>query len=311
MNRERRGFTLIELLVVIGIITVLLAILIPVVSRVRISSQTAATTAEMHRISAAIGNYFNDFQAYPGMTWNQGFANGAKPFVPKSGTYTQSEDLVMALLGGLQLDPGDTTKTKIIFVSDQVGLGPISFNKVVVSPRKNAYMEKIPAELTPLQDGAMVPTNQVIDLGTDYASDSEMPEFIDAYARPRPIIYVRANPSALATNVAYNSKMQGGFNPNFVYDLAAIQPYLKTVAPYDDFHDPTARDTPGKTGFSGSNLDPSKQDANGKLWIRNYFTGGPDVNTARNAGSYLLLDAGADRVFGTDDDIIVGAGGGQ
>jgi hypothetical protein len=46
-----------------------------------------------------------------------------------------------------------------------------------------------------------------------------------------------------------------------------------------------------------------------RAWIVDYFTS-PGGTSARGGG-YLLLDAGADRVFGTDDDIIVGAGGGQ
>src|SRR5216110_1976560 len=73
MKRGRLGFTLIELLVVIGIIAVLIAILIPVVGRVRLAAQTANTTNQMHRISAAIQNYFNDFQAYPGVFSNREF----------------------------------------------------------------------------------------------------------------------------------------------------------------------------------------------------------------------------------------------
>jgi prepilin-type N-terminal cleavage/methylation domain-containing protein len=283
MNRERRGFTLIELLVVIGNITVLLAILIPVVSRVRLSAQTASTTAEMHRISAAIGNYFNDFQAYPGMTSNQGFANGPKPFNPPTGTYTQSEDLVMALLGGLQFDQSNRIK----FVPDQVGLGPISFNTVVVTPRKNAYMEKNAADLTPLQDGAMVPTKGVVDLGMGYASDSDVPEFFDQYATQRPILYLRANPSAIKGNVLYNGAQR--FDQTFSYDYNAIKPYLST------------KDFGGKAP-----TDPA---------VRGYFATPDSKNAvqpvARGAGSYLLLNAGPDRILGTDDDIIVSAGGGQ
>jgi hypothetical protein len=33
--------------------------------------------------------------------------------------------------------------------------------------------------------------------------------------------------------------------------------------------------------------------------------------TAKNAGTYMLISAGPDRLFGTGDDIVVGGGGGQ
>jgi len=284
MNRGRRAFTLIELLVVIGIIAVLLAILIPVVSRVRQTAAAANVASEMHRISAAIGNYFNDFQAYPGMASNQSFANGAKPFTPVSGNYTQSEDLVMALLGGLQYD----TNKKLILVYDQVGLGPTSLNTAVVSPRKNAYIEKTPAELTPLELGKPVPMNMVSDLGKPpYTSDSEVPEFMDTFTMPRSILYIRANPSATRGNVLYNGN--SGFNPTFSYDFGQLKPYLSG------------------TDFGGKD----QSDAT----VRAYFAT-PDTKdlpqpTARAAGTYLLIDAGPDRIFGNDDDIIVSAGGGQ
>jgi prepilin-type N-terminal cleavage/methylation domain-containing protein len=314
MNRGRRAFTLIELLVVIGIITVLLAILIPVVSKVRLTAQTANTTAEMHRISAAIGNYFNDFQAYPGVLSNADFAMPSTlstklAGVGTSADYTQSEDLVMALRGGWALNGG-----QLNFVPAEVGLGPISFNTVVVSPRKNAYIESNPGDFPPAppapSDPKRIPVyKRLADMPNDlpelsYAVDTIAPEYLDTYSTQRPILYLRANASAPSTNVVYNSRA-GGFKSNFQYDVGPMEGYLRNPSKFPDgpCDFPIAGQN-NKYAFNGTHVDPTAK------VVIDLFAGSGN-NTARSAGSYLLIDAGVDRIFGTDDDIVVGAGGGQ
>jgi type II secretory pathway pseudopilin PulG len=295
---------MIELLVVIGIIVVLIGLLVPVISRVRTSAATANVTNQMHRIAAAIGNYYSDFNAYPGALPNSAFAPpGPAAFFtdPTLTTYTQSEDLVMALRGGLRWN---TAASTLDLIPQELDLGPVSFNRAAVSPRKNAYVANIPAEFPPPNQAISASTNELPGLSS-YVKDSKAPEFMDIYSDPRPILYVRAggSPGSGVSNIVYNSK-GGSFNSTKSYDLAAIQPYLQSALPNDDFHDPADKTkSASKTGFTSGNLDPTKS------WIIDYFTA-PGGTSARGGG-YLLLDAGADRIFGTEDDIIVGAGGGQ
>jgi type II secretory pathway pseudopilin PulG len=303
---------MIELLVVIGIIVVLIGLLVPVINKVRLTAKTADVTNQMHRISAAIGNYFNDFQGYPGMQANRDFTPSAtppKPFTPMNGTYTQSEDLFMALMGGFQIN---TTSKVLTFVPAEIGLGPVNFNTVAVLPRKHAYFEKIQAEFTPPFNGMMVPIKQVTDLAMTYPTDSEIPEFLDTYSNPRPIIYLRDNAAASAA-VVYSSQGSGSFDPKTHYDVAGMEPYLKgpkDTATGNDFHDPKdTQNMPAGEGLKGDgHLDLTK------AWVTDYFTskfgtGTGNANAAK--GSYLLIDAGPDRLFGTADDIVVSAGGGQ
>jgi len=106
MKPQRRAFTLVELLVVIGIIAVLIGILIPVVSKMRIQGQITNTKQQLSRISQAITIYEHDFRGYPGLLPTQAFQGPSGYFDTGSGTdmvtptqYTQAEDLVMALMG--------------------------------------------------------------------------------------------------------------------------------------------------------------------------------------------------------------------
>jgi type II secretory pathway pseudopilin PulG len=296
--RRRAAFTMIELLVVIGIIVVLIGLLVPVISKVKTTAATANVTNQMHRISAAIGNYYNDFQAYPGVLANRDFTpsvslsaklgNTSNEF-PSFANYTQSEDLVMALRGGFRFD----NNGKLDLHSAEMGLGPMSFN-AAIAPRKHPYIDPVPAEYPPLELKTPPPLRSINYWANPpqselpalaYVMDSEAPEFMDLYSSPRPILYLRANPTATPGNIVYNSKSVSKFDPSYSYDFGTIRPYLN-----------------GTTDFAGKDANDAK--------VQAYFTA-PGGNAARNAGTYLLLDAGPDRIFGTDDDIIVGAGGGQ
>lgn len=153
----RHAFTLVELLTVLIIISLLLAILVPVIGRVRRSAYDASTKNEISEIAAACQRYYDDFKAYPGPISNsdietQNYTTGpfqvttpsgsgnllsqaASPqpeIVQSSGSdlsvattsqfFTASENLLLGLCGGLWVDPNtkNANSGKVEFVNSPI-----------------------------------------------------------------------------------------------------------------------------------------------------------------------------------------------
>lgn len=263
----RSAFTLTELLVVILIIAILIAILIPTISSVRQSAWRADTQNLISQISGAIMRYHQDFTAYPGpfsdaqiATGN--FAIGSDNLTGASGI-TQTENLTLALLGGLRYQSG--TFDYAIERSLQAR-GPFSLNPG--SPRQ--YSAYLPVGETIVSRGdSTSPSGRMSDNGIQGMNDSVVPEFLDAWpvGDQLPIVYMRARRGA--------SGVIGNGTGTEQYDLVFLDPYL--------------RDT-----------DPLKDD---EAAAQKYFEHPSLPGTPVAKDTYVLIAPGPDRIYGTKDDI--------
>src|SRR5262249_43910486 len=64
LSDRRRAFTLVELLVVIGIIAVLIAILMPALSKARESAMRTKCATQLREVVAGLTMYANDNKGY-------------------------------------------------------------------------------------------------------------------------------------------------------------------------------------------------------------------------------------------------------
>jgi len=327
--RSSSAFTLIELLVVIMIIGILVSILIPVVTSIRRKGYAASTLAQINALRGAIEAYQGTYNAYPGpvpdhymyqvtpgqapLPLNMNAANG-------SGQMTMHENMVLGLMGGLEYVGGSVS-----YNPANVGIGPRSLNPA--SPAQHTAFYTNTKELSPgfFSDkvdnaGRPVPT----------CFDTDVPEFVDRFDQPMPLLYLRARRGA--KGVMSDVKNYGASEPSQLYQYDVRQYYSYICDPaggspssgiliggriQGPFYDLAASKPQSGIG------DP-KSGGTGDELVDRKIKGVPVVNYAiayfrdpstslgnitneqgspRAKDSFIIISAGPDRLFGTADDL--------
>ncbi len=300
-----KAFTLVELLTVIGIIAILVGILLPVVGSVRKAGYSAKTQALISSLAAGIERYQQDFGAYPGPLLNSEVYSITLPtnssttgFVTSNATnITMAENLVLGLCGGLKINSGTVN-----YDPSLVGQGPRCLNK---STNTNKTYQPY-ADANPLSWQAD-PTNGNNQTGHFFddsaplpggASDSIIPEYVDGYPDPMPILYLRAKPGATGI-IATGSGAQYDLNQIIGYTTNNIG-VSKTLSS-SSYKSATYPQHGLKALGAGGTLNSSSIYPYQAL---SYFTNFTiSSSTPRQKDGYILISAGSDRVYGTDDDI--------
>lgn len=313
----RAGFSILELLVVIGIICVLAGILLAVVHRLNRDADATKNAAMMTRLATAIQAYYTTTGSYPGpipesMIWGYNTRATAgqqqnlpvQPPVPYcvagQTSITSSENLVLALVGSLTKDttPAGPTLGQIIYDKNLLQDGPRSLGNVP---------QHIPAYIDVRHgDLFLNSAGQPDSWTTTYAQPGgprifNIPEFMDSFSNPHPILYLRAR--AGAPGICDNPVMPGPPPGGSEY-------YSMEMAPYWAVYKSTTDRTPAPNANNAP--FPSTPDATtGKpLWpdelsfFRNQTL--KDNVTPRAKDAFILISAGADGIYGTPDDIVYG-----
>jgi prepilin-type N-terminal cleavage/methylation domain-containing protein len=348
--KNPRAFTLVELLVVIGIIGVLVAILIPVIGKVRTQSHVADTKNSLNQLVSAIERYHNDFHAYPGPASNDQIRSAtmsaaiadaggdtqwetATPYFDKM---TGTENLVLGLLGGLRIQGN-----QIVYDPRNVGKGPINLNPA--NPKR--YEPYADLKDTSMHVNAAGRQTGAYTDGSVEADDSIIPEFVDRFPEPMPLLYMRPRVGAARPNITTPAaNVDNGIvnAPGATAAVKQIHQYdLDQIIGYTGVFSTTS--VRGSMTLQTGNFPAGicigqGKDLNGKMMdgtnakeqapihgLRNvdvnrtmaqgtasyiypfdaysYLQNPANKNTPRSKDTFVLIAAGADRIYGTEDDI--------
>lgn len=304
----RRGFSLMELLIVVGIIAVLIGILVPTASAVRRAAQAANTQNEIGQISAAIERYYQDFGAYPGPISNSdtysstctvgcvGSATGFDLTNWSVAKTTMSQNLVLALCGGLHYDPASAT---IWYDPILVGQGPQCVNPA--NPRRyEPYLGGVPLSWKLTANGK---TGHYWD-DAGAANDNCIPVFLDMFSDPMPILYLRCRVAVLPNvpAITLNGIDGAGAKVFGSYDLSQVTGYTTSSIG-------VGRKLPnhGLQTLSPNDLPSTAYPYDGTTYLLNQalsqLSSAPYTYVPKQKDAYILISAGKDRVYGTNDDI--------
>ena len=330
-SRALAGFTLVELLVVIGIIVILMGILVPTIGYVRRAAYSAKTQQMISQLSAAVESYHMDYRAYPGPVLNDyiGRANtsGVRDVngnaIDATNGIAMSENLFLGLSGGLQLN---TATGVIFFAPADVAKGPR-----VLTPtgtKTNAFAHSNYVQDMPFTKPSGLNAWRFAD-GIGMANDTIIPEYVDGYSVPLPILYLRARSGArTATPLVDQERRDNAVitqlgNPRGQYEL-------EQILGYTDSDIGEGKDTSKKKLYTAGNwpqhglrsidqdlqVSMLKNQADGLGYVYPYdayayfgnpasYVGPPDrkFSQPRQKDGYILISAGSDRIYGTEDDI--------
>jgi len=282
-SKAGTAFTIVELLTVMAIIALLIGLLVPALNKVRAYGKEVKQKAHLHSIEIALEMFKNDDGDYPPSCGTGG------PLVKYqySGAQTLTEALLGRDLAGyhpdsvFRKDGKDSTGTFEVYDVD---------DPVNRQARKGPYLELETAGVYMLID-MYNPTGTFLP-GTNFVYDPCTYVLSDVFGRVRhrqtgkkigmPILYYKANTA------------------NTIHD--ANEPVNENIYDYRDNLGLVAIGTPPEKG----KINPLNDPADGTdftyfcEYTRNKKLPG---HRPLRAGSYILITAGNDGLYGTRDDV--------
>jgi type II secretory pathway pseudopilin PulG len=299
MKRRKSGFTIVELLTVIGIMAMLVALLIPAVTAVRLTAKKVSQKAQFASIEMGLTAFRNDYGDYPPSNW---WDPPPSPAGPRNycGAQKQAEALVGLDLMGFH--PKSDFRANGVNDAGLFVYNPN--NAVLMAQRKGPYLELATASVFRLGD--ISPDKPGLFNGTgELAADTFV--LCDVFSVKKitftkpgiyetttqnagtPILYYRANTSS--KTLTYAAGPAGSSNPaDLIYNARDNFPLIN-LGKLADWNKPSAarrRHVLEDFNFFYEYIRDPKITA--RPWPYR-----PD--------SYILISAGPDGEYGTADDI--------
>jgi type II secretory pathway pseudopilin PulG len=312
-RRLSGGFTIIELLTVMSIIIILISLLVPGLNRARKAAKDMAQRAQFYEISKALADYRNDHQdEYPD--------SNRLDYDTTRNPYCGAMKLCEALVGqdGMGYNPDSRLLASGLDPS-LVALYP--FNLCVkIDPADPAFTAEMKQNIRKRVRYLENPNTKAVSLamlyGTaraaTYSSVGVNAVLTDVYNRAAisldpsvcpslagekvgmPILYYKADVRKFSLDA--NDAVTGKENPDNIYDYRDNHDLVALGLPWDAA--PPTGATPPMADMGATPPGPTK------LFYERItnpaVTGTP---TPYNKEDYILISAGFDGVFGTNDDI--------
>lgn len=318
---KRNGFSLVELMVVIGIITLLIGIALPAFSQAKMAAKVATTTATINAISTGLEQFRTDERLggqYPPSTYFSSDSGHLQIVSPHNGAAVNrvgGASLVAWALAGADMlgtpgfrdlnanDPaGGTVLAGLAPWGDDVHPGSTGLYYLQGSRPYHPRSAFVDVSKMKFPKGEITRTTAVFRVPNS-TDTLESICFLDSFDQP--ILYYRANPGRpnlvsdqSPTDDAKSSQTAGVYNLRDNYNIARLGDGMDLG--------------PGKNHFLSADSNNKLGNVNGPVssapiprrsfgWT--LHNPQSTIYTPHNAETYVLLSAGPDGLFGTEDDV--------
>lgn len=273
MKTRKKGFTIVEIMTVVAIIAILIGILIPALAKVRTMVKETQQRAQLNTIGLALTAFRNDYGDYP-------------PSGYTSTDYAGGQKLAEALLGWDLM--GFHPKT----IWDSAGTAYLPATKGTqteqeknLNERKDIYLE----------DGSKYAfsIDQLFDSGNRFGLDPNTFVICDVFDDFRKVDNVRVGAPILYYKANINNKT---IDNTYSFDKLIY-------TPIDNRALILAKEKQDNQNIKHPLADNSEDYKQFYKFIRDPKIPDPNPPRPYRPDTYLLISAGADGVYGTNDDI--------
>ncbi len=307
-NRKRKAFTIVELLTVMSIIVILFSLLVPAMTMVRRYAKQVKQNAQFHAIHAALQMFNNDYDYFPD---SDRYDGDGSPGTEYNGAMKLAEAMVGMDKMGFHPDSsfyadGQTADGNDLYFPQDNLTGNQTEIEDNIRSRTGPYLPLDGANgyyigdlygqtnINPFQNPAVMPTS-----GTNLPSGPLV--LCDEYKNVRntrtgkrvgmPVLYFKADSSNISNYFSIGTDAESTDQNNNIYDLRDNIDLIGLEPPFGDgVHEIADGQNPQKF------YEMIKDEG---------ITSSAATNTNRphRPDTYILMSAGHDGIYGTDDDV--------